>query len=146
MQPYVRAISLENAPADKLRILAAVEVGQATIEKNDILVTKEGDTGKYEGMITSPSVMYYTLEANIPMDITPAVGFFGATEIILRNGPIRLDTPYRSTGKIVCVGASPKTEFFYTDSFLYDKASGELVAEMRKLIRYMKASAPVWEE
>ncbi len=146
VQPYVRTIPLESAPRDQLRILAAVEVGQVTAEKADIVVTEAGDTGEYEGLVTRPSEMYQILQANFPRaQIASAVGFFGATEIILRHGPIRLNTPYRSTGEVVCVGASPKTEFIYIDSFLYDKSSGELVAEMRKLTRFMKASAPVWE-
>jgi hypothetical protein len=146
-QPYVRTIPLENAPADQLRILSALEVGQATADNDDIILTEGGDSGEYEGIITSPSLMYTHMQAKLPRtEIAQAVGFFGATEIILRNGPIRLDTPYRSTGKVVCLGASPKTEFFYIDTCLYEKSSGELIAEMRKLTRFMKASAPVWEE
>lgn len=147
VQPYVRTIPLESAPPDQLRILAALEVGQPTLDKDDIVVTEGGDSGEYEGIVTRPSLMYEMLQADLPRaEIAQAVGFFGATEIILRNGPIKLNTPYRSTGKVVCVGASPKTEFFYIDTWLYDKSSGELVAEMRKLTRFMKASAPVWED
>jgi hypothetical protein len=147
VQPYVRSIPLENASADQLRILAALEVGQATAEKDDLILTEGGDSGDYEGIVTSPSLMYNLMQANLPRaEIAQAVGFFGATEIILRNGPIKLDTPYRSTGKVVCLGASPRTEFFYIDTWLYDKSSGELVAEMRKLTRFMKAGAPVWKD
>ena len=90
--------------------------------------------------------MYSILQAFPNRDkVKQAVGFFGATEIILRDGPIRVDTPYRISGEVVCIGASPKTEFMYVDSWLHENKSGKLVAEMRKLTRFMKASSPVWE-
>ena len=73
-----------------------------------------------------------------------AVGFFGATEIRNINGPIKVGTAYQAKGKLTCVGASPKTEFFWYDSSLEDKETGKRVAEMRKLTRFMKASSPLY--
>lgn len=74
-----------------------------------------------------------------------AVGFFGATEVRNINGPIKIGVPYRASGKLICVGASPKTEYFWYDSYLDEKESGKRVAEMRKLTRFMKASSPLYQ-
>ena len=41
------------------------------------------------------------------------------------------------------VGASPKTEFAWFDSELSDE-TGRVVAEMRHMTRWMKASSPRW--
>jgi hypothetical protein len=75
-----------------------------------------------------------------------AVSFFGATEMRHINGPIKADVAYRSGGKFTCIGASPKTEFFWFDSYLDEKDSGKRVAEMRHLTRIMKASSALWQE
>lgn len=72
------------------------------------------------------------------------VGFFGASEIVLHNGPIRSGVPYRKTGKVICTGNSAKTEFAWFDSFLHDQ-DGQLIAEMRHLNRWMKVSSPLWK-
>lgn len=37
-----------------------------------------------------------------------------------------------------------KTEFAWVDSWLYEKAGGRLVAEVRHMTRRMKASSPLW--
>jgi hypothetical protein len=90
--------------------------------------------------------MYGALQVFPPgIKTAPAVGFFGATEVSLVNGPIRLGVPYRETGKVVCVGESPKTEFAWFDSALHDK-NGTLIAEMRHMTRWMKVSSPLWSD
>jgi hypothetical protein len=58
----------------------------------------------------------------------PAVGFFGATEIQLRHWPIRTNTPYPKTGRVICVGVTDKTEFVWVESELTD-VRGWLIAE-----------------
>ena len=96
--------------------------------------------------MVNPATMYSVLNAGFPPDtIKPAVGFFGATEITLVDGPILVGVPYRTTGRVVCVGASPKTEFAWVDSELYEQSSRRLVAKMRHLTRWMKASSPLWQ-
>ena len=138
---YVRSLTLENAPSGANRILKGLTVGAATPERRDFVFEADGQHGN----IVNPAVMYTALNAGFPRDsiAQPSVGFFGATEIVLHNGPIVAGVPYRKTGTVVCVGASPKTEFAWVDSALHD-ADGRLIAEMRHLTRWMKVSSPLW--
>jgi hypothetical protein len=96
--------------------------------------------------VREPQSMYGALMNNFLRGqiAQPAVGFFGAAEIQLRHGPIRTHTAYVKTGRVVCVGASDKTEFVWVDSELTD-TGGRLIAEMRHLTRWMKASSPLWK-
>jgi hypothetical protein len=138
--PYVRALPLENAPADSVRILKAMTPGMEIPAREGYVVKEGGDNG----IVRDPQFMYRALAVFPPNVVTaPAVGFFGATDIALHNGPIRTDTKYRKSGKVVCVGESPKTEFAWFDSELHDE-NGGLIAEMRHMTRWMKVSSPLW--
>ena len=53
--------------------------------------------------------------------------------------------PYKTTGKIACVGASRKTEYFWLDSILTEKEGGKVVSSMRHMNRFMKAGSPLYE-
>ena len=111
------------------------------IPARDGYVVKEGGEN---GILHDPQFMYRALAVFPPNVVTaPAIGFFGATEILLHNGPIRMESKYRKSGKVVFVGESPKTEFAWFDSFLHD-ANGKLIAEMRHMTRWMKVSSPLW--
>jgi len=159
--PYIRALKLENSPREDMRILAEVTPGmecptedvtiaQATMDRAMETITDPLDwyIGKspWGGSVLSPTVEYQPLNAGFPRErIKQAVGFFGGTEIRHFNGPIKVGTTYRRTGRVICVGASPKTEFAWVDSWLHDKATGTLVADMRHMTRWMKAGAAVWQ-
>jgi hypothetical protein len=138
--PYVRSLPLDQAAPDAIRILKGVEVGMELPSRDDFLIARGSD----DGVVRDPQVMYGAL-AGFPAAIktAPAVGFFGATEIVLHAGPLRTDTPYRKSGKVAGYGASPKTEFIWLDSFLHDQ-DGHLIAEMRHMTRWMKISSPLW--
>jgi len=137
---YVRALALENAPDGEARILKQMKPGMA-IPARENFVVKEGDEN---GAVLDPQFMHRVLAVFPPnVETAPAVGFFGATEIVLHNGPIRIGVPYRKTGKVACVGVSPKTEFAWFDSWLHDE-NGTLIAEMRHMTRWMKVSSPLW--
>lgn len=140
--PYIRGLPVEGAPHDELRILADMKPGMATPEREAYVIDKGGEGGE----VRDPQEMYRAL-AVFPegVDLGGAVGFFGATEIVLHAGPIRLETPYRKTGAVVALGASPKTEFAWFDSFLHD-GEDRLIAEMRHMTRWMKASSKRWTE
>jgi hypothetical protein len=138
---YVRSLPLESAPAGANRIVAGVKPG-TELKRIDEFVFETGE----DGIVRDPQSMYGALMSNFLRGqiAQPAVGFFGATEVALRNGPIRTNTPYVKTGRVVCVGVTDKTEFAWVDSELTDSA-GRLVAEMRHLTRWMKASSPLWK-
>lgn len=142
---YVASLPLEDAPRSELRILERLETGMQC-EENDNVVAAEGKgNGEYEGIVELPTGMFQMLNAGGPAGtINRAVGFYGATEIRTINGPIYVDRVYRRVGEVVCVGASPRTEFVWVDSQLIDQTSGQLVAEMRHFTRFMKASSDLW--
>jgi hypothetical protein len=140
---YVRGLALVEAPRDEIRILAAMTPGLVTVEKDDFRVKDGADA---DGILRDPQEVYRALQPYSPgVTVTDAVGFFGATEIVWRNGPVRTGVPYRKTARVVSVGASPKTEFAWFDTELTDE-HGELVAEMRHMTRWMKVSSPKWAE
>jgi hypothetical protein len=160
---YVQAVELKNADPEELRILAALKAGD-DLPAHDVLISQEeADKGldtitdpldwyksdsPWGGPILSPAAMYHAmmLTPQIPEGSRiDAVGFFGATEVRNINGPIKIGVPYRATGKLVCVGASPKTEYFWYDSYLDEKESGKRVAEMRKMTRFMKESSALYQ-
>jgi hypothetical protein len=140
---YVRGLELVEAPREEIRILAAMTPGLVTVEKDGFLVKEGADE---DGVVRDPQNVYRALQPYSPgVTVTDAVGFFGATEIRWRAGPVKAGVPYRKTARVVSVGASPKTEFAWFDSELTDEA-GTLVAEMRHMTRWMKVSSPQWAE
>ncbi len=160
---YIRKIPLESSPPEELRILAKMEPGQELPAQEDVVFTQKQLDNALESItdpidwykgsspwgpsILNPSSMYSALMMDVTGDrVGQAVGFFGATELHNVNGPIKAGVSYRTTGRIVCVGASPKTEFIWMDSELYEKDSGKLVADMRHMNRLMKASSPLYQE
>jgi hypothetical protein len=137
---YVRGLPMDSAPAGANRIAAGVTPG-AELKQVDGFVVEHGE----DGIMRDPSAMYGALMSNFLRGqiAQPAVGFFGATEIALRNGPIRTGVPYTKTGRVVAVGVTDKTEFVWVDTALTDE-SGRLIAEMRHMTRWMKVSSPLW--
>lgn len=74
-----------------------------------------------------------------------AVGLFGAIELRNIHGPVMIDTEYTCTGEVIAVGQSPKTEYMWFETGL-DDAGGRRIAEMRMLLRFMKASSRLYPE
>ncbi|HZZ89041.1 MAG TPA: hypothetical protein VFE13_11995, partial [Caulobacteraceae bacterium] len=72
-------------------------------------------------------------------------GMFGAFEIAYEAGPVFLDRPYWIEGKAVGVGESPKTEYLWWDASASDD-DGRVVVRMRHLLRFLKASSPLYPE
>lgn len=69
----------------------------------------------------------------------PAVVLWGAAELRLLNGPVKVDELYQAGGEIVARGQSPKTEYFWSETYLND-ATGGRVAELRMQLRFLKDS------
>ena len=159
---YLEAVERKNAEPGELRILEGFRAGDE-MPSRDVLVTQEDEDKVLEtitdpldwytgdspwgGPILYPAAMYHALmlTPRIP-EGRPlnAVGFFGATEIRNIDGPIKVGVPYQAKGKLTCVGASRKTEYFWYDSYLEEKETGKRVAEMLKMTRFMKASSPLY--
>ncbi len=75
--------------------------------------------------------------------IGDASGMFGAFEIAYEAGPVFLDHAYWVEGAVLGVGESPKTEYLWWDATTSD-ADGRVVARMRHLLRFLKASSPLY--
>lgn len=137
---YVRSQPLEQAAPGTSRILSRMAVGaEFPSEASYTIATGEN------GIVRDPTEMFRALRIVFPDLLNqPVVGFFGASEIVLHDGPVRSGVPYRKTGKVICTGTSAKTEFAWFDSFLHDQ-DGRLIAEMRHLNRWMKVSSPLWK-
>jgi hypothetical protein len=74
-----------------------------------------------------------------------AVGLYGAIELRNVNGPVLVGKPYRAAGHLLSVGQSPKTEYLWLEAYMEDQG-GRRTAEMRMMLRYMKASSPAYEQ
>jgi hypothetical protein len=73
------------------------------------------------------------------------VGLFGAIELRNINGPVLVGRPYRAGGHLVNLGQTAKTEYLWFESYMDDEASRR-TAEMRMMIRFMKASSPAYQQ
>ena len=136
--PYVSAMPLEPAQPGTSRILSRMAVG-AQFPVDAAYIIAEGE----DGVVRNPTEMFRALRVVFPDLLNqPVVGFFGASEINLHDGPIRTGVPYRKTGEVICVGSSGKTEFAWFESALHD-TDGRKIASMRHLNRWMKASSPL---
>ena len=153
-------------PAERglLRILGPLKVGDR-FEECDVFLTKDTMTERMKviteplewytkpspwgGAIATPATMVHLLYAppiaTLRARLGRAVGLFGAIELRNVNGPALVEHPYRVSGSIVALGQSPKTEFMWFETAL-DEAPGKRVAEMRMLLRFMKASSPLYKD
>jgi hypothetical protein len=160
----LHARPLDRFEAGELRILAGMKPGDA-IPEVDVRYTPEQQARRLE-VITEPLEWYSGTSPWGGPVVTPAgmvnmlyqkpvetlrgafgkaVGLFGAIEVRHINGPAFVDEPYTVQGRVVAVGQSPKTEHFWFDTQM-DDPSGKRIAEMRMLLRFMKASSPRYQQ
>jgi hypothetical protein len=155
---------LDRFDAGQLRILGGLKVGDQ-FEECDAFLTKEAMTERMKviteplewyakpspwgGAIATPATMVQLLYsqsiATLRGKLGQAVGLFGAIELRNINGPVMVEHPYRVSGNIVALGQSPKTEYMWFETAL-NEADGKRVAEMRMLLRFMKASSPKYKD
>lgn len=153
---------LDRYTSDKLKILANVKVGDTMGETGVIYSQKQQDERLKltsdvidfyrespwgNGVVTPAGIVHLLYQAPVAAlspAIGPIVGLFGAIETRQVNGPVMVETPYIATGRVMATGESPKTEYFWFESALDDQ-DGKRVAEMLMLLRFMKASSPLYE-
>jgi hypothetical protein len=155
---------LDRFDAGQLRILGGLKVGDQ-FDACDASLTKDAMTERMKviteplewytkpspwgGAIATPATMVQLLYsqsiATLRSKLGRAVGLFGAIELRNINGPVLVEHPYRVTGSIVALGQSPKTEYMWFETALEEKA-GKRIAEMRMLLRFMKASSPKYQD
>ena len=160
--PALQRIDVGEISRDGVRILADIGTGEALpaqgyiytareqAERMEIITEKltwyEGDS-PWGAPIVTPNGMVSALwgppTTLLRQRIGKAVGLFGAIELRNLAGPMLVDTPYAIEGKILAVGQSPKTEFFWFETTATD-AEGRQVSAMRMLLRFMKGSSELW--
>jgi len=157
---YLQALEIESSTPEKLRILKGIKAGDEMTPFEEVLdsLALENWLVYLEDVIEwyskkspwGPPIAPLSRIINfmqVPLPFVPqAVGFFGGTEIQFFNGPIKTDVPYRAKGKIIAVGVTSKTEYYWYESQLYEKKSDKLVAGMRHMSRFMKAGSPLYPE
>ena len=154
---------LDRFDSGDLRILAGVKPGDPIAATQGMVTAETVEThlkyttdpldisrasrwGRPVVPITSYiGLLYSQASAPLRKSIHDVVGLFGAIEIRNINGPLLVDEPYNLAGKVVAVGQSPKTEYYWYETWA-DDASGKRVAEHRMLSRFMKASSPLYKQ
>jgi hypothetical protein len=145
-------------PTGELRILKDVRVGDETHD-NPLSVSKEALTKALEN-ITEPLDIYrdhdvlppshviklaHQTRPAVHAKITPgAVGLFGALEVRQYKGPLYAGQDYVADTKVLKLSDSPKTEAIWYDVMIREPGSIEVLGGVIFMIRYMKASSPLW--
>ncbi|MGH2587405.1 MAG: hypothetical protein ACRDJE_21020 [Dehalococcoidia bacterium] len=160
--------ALQRRPLDRfevgeLRILQDVKPGDPLGEVG-VIMSPEGQQrilaniterlpwydgeSPWGGAIVPPNgmvvMLYQQSVATLRGKLGSAVGLFGAIELRAINGPVHVDVPYTVTGSVLAVGQSPKSEYMWFETGL-DDHDGARVAEMRMMLRWMKASSPLYQ-
>lgn len=73
-----------------------------------------------------------------------AVGLYGAIEIHHLAGPVFSDRDYEVSCNILAIGQTPKTEYVWYETTMHEGPKD--VASMLMMLRFMKASSPLWAE
>jgi len=160
----LQARPLERFEPGELRILAKVQKGHrfepvrvscspeeqerrlgVTTEPMDWYRGEGSPWGKPPVLIAPLVQMLYAKSVAQVRGGFGAVGLFGAIELRNINGPALVGEEYTCTGEVIAVGQSPKTEYLWFETGL-DDAGGRRVAEMRMLLRFMKASSSLYPE
>jgi len=162
-EPTALLSRVDRFEPGELRILGGLKVGDRFGEC-DVRLSPEAQAARMKviteplewytkpspwgGSIATPAAMVQMLYqqpiATMRAKLGTAVGLFGAIELRNINGPVFVDRPYLSSVEVVALGQSPKTEYMWFESAL-DEPGGKRVAEMRMLMRWMKASSPKYQ-
>lgn len=160
---YLQGLELKSSDPEELRILSSFKTGYKFKHRDVSISQEEAEKGLvsitdrleyYKGNspwgcgILSPTAISHLMALGYELTATKtlnAVAFYGATEIQHVSGPVKIGLPYEVSGEMICVGASPKTEYFWYDAILEEKESGKKVAKMRHMNRFMKASSPLYK-
>jgi hypothetical protein len=151
-------------PPEDIRILASLHVGDRgapvptridtkMLEQRLAVITEPlpayTDPGVWGHRIATPALHVRAMrpaEAEIlKRGGDFGVGLFGAIELQAVDGPVFVDYDYETYARVLAIGETPKTEFFWYESVLADPQSGRDVLRMLMMLRFMKASSKLWQ-
>lgn len=151
-------------PAKELRMLKDLKPGKKS-ERKKVSVTLDQNkerlpvmtevldwyTGEspWGGPIASPTLAIGALFQSggglSPQGVAGSVGLFGGIELAMHKGPVYLEHDYEQQAEILHVSESPKTEYFWFVSTIYEPGTDEAIASMVMQLRFMKASSKLWQ-
>ncbi|HWE99198.1 MAG TPA: hypothetical protein VG248_05325 [Caulobacteraceae bacterium] len=157
----VSRMVVDQRPAarENLRILAAISPGEETAGIPLRLETAKLDEALER--LTEPLDLYRREHVLPPSHVVglahqarsgalakagPGVGLFGALEVRHYQGPLHAGVDYVGRTKLLKLTESPKTESAWYDVVVSDPASGRDLACVSFMIRFMKASSPLWTD
>jgi hypothetical protein len=141
-----------------LRILQAMQIGE---EHRGLPVRIEPEAlASYLDRITEPLPAYrddgvlppaqvvhlahMTRKSVLAKAAQPSVGLFGALEVEAFDGPLRAGVDYLARTKVLKLSESPRTENVWYEVIFGDKNGGPDLGRVLYLLRFMKASSPLW--
>jgi hypothetical protein len=162
----LEARDLRPVDASTLRILRDVEPGEH-LPGGPVVVDGPGQRHRLaNGLVSEPmdvydgsspwgppvaspltvvDLLYLAPLRTIRPRVGEVVGLFGAIEIRFHGSPVFLDQQYEVDGTVVAVSETPKTEVLWYDARAVDE-HGTLVASLRLMNRFLKASSPRYGE
>ena len=162
----LEARDLRPVDASTLRILRDVEPGEH-LPGGPVVVDGPGQRHRLaNGLVSEPmdvydgsspwgppvaspltvvDLLYLAPLRTIRPRVGEVVGLFGAIEIRFHGSPVLLDQQYEVDGTVVAVSETPKTEVLWYDARAVDE-HGALVATLRLMNRFLKASSPRYEQ
>ena len=156
---------LSRAPKpEEIRILSGLQVGQElppvpvrldakSIARRLSVITEPMDwysgPSPWGGAVAHPGLMVHIMrgcEQVIRSTIKGAVGLFGAIKVANLHGPVFIDHDYEVGGSVIAIGETPKSEYYAYEAILREPGGGKDVTLMVMMLRFMKASSPLWRE
>ncbi|MEM8918519.1 MAG: hypothetical protein AAGE37_06615 [Pseudomonadota bacterium] len=151
-------------PAEDLRMFASVVVGESTprvtaqvptaaLDARLEVITEPlpaySDESIHGGRTLTPALQVHILSQAAPKLMTnPAdlgVGLYGAIELQQYGRPVLVDHEYEVQATALALGETPKTEYIYYESKLFEPGSDECVLSMIMMNRFMKQFSRLWQ-
>ncbi len=160
----INARLLDNQPHPELRMLAdvvidtpselcPVRISDEEIDARLRVITEPMDcyaSADQFGERVAPIAPYVHAFRGVEPHIVPVrgpyVGMFGAIEVQYLAGPVLANTDYETSGQVIALSASPKTEIVWYTATLTATDTGQAVARMTKMDRLLKSASPLWSE
>lgn len=151
-------------PPEELRMLASVDIGQSTPRVTDSVsasaldarlevITEPleayTDASQLGGRILTPALQVHLLSQAAPKLIADpsglGVGLYGAIELQQYGAPVFVDHAYEVQSTALALGETPKTEYIYYESKLFEPGSDECLLSMILMNRFMKQTSRLWQ-
>lgn len=147
----------------ELRMLANIAPGRTT-ERVRVSVSREQldqraaiiteplnaytDESEYGGRILTPALEVHALSQSAPLLIDDpsglGIGLYGAIELQRHGEAVLVDREYEVESTALAVGETPKTEYIYYESRLYEPGGDRCLLSMVLMNRFMKQTSPLW--